>query len=250
MEMKASFRISAGDFSLQAKMDIADRRNGILGASGCGKSMTLKALAGILTPDEGRIELGDRVLFDSRAGINVPARERGIGYLFQNYALFPNMNTEQNIGAGLRGNKKEIRAKVKAIMERLRLTELSGHFPTQMSGGQQQRVALARILVRKPEVILLDEPFSALDYQTRLNVSDHICRIIREQGKTALLVTHDISEAVSMSDRIVVLSRRPATVKAVFDLGELKRLSPMERRDSSLFPGWFNRVWKELDLHG
>ena len=87
MEMKASFRISAGDFSLQAKMDIADRRNGILGASGCGKSMTLKALAGILTPDEGRIELGDRILFDSRAGINVPARERGIGYLFQNYAV-------------------------------------------------------------------------------------------------------------------------------------------------------------------
>ena len=117
MEMKASFRISAGDFSLQAKMDIADRRNGILGASGCGKSMTLKALAGILTPDEGRIELGDRVLFDSRAGINVPARERGIGYLFQNYALFPNMNTEQNIGAGLRGGKREIREKVDEIVK-------------------------------------------------------------------------------------------------------------------------------------
>ena len=191
MEMKASFRISAGDFSLQAKMDIADRRNGILGASGCGKSMTLKALAGILTPDEGRIELGDRVLFDSRAGINVPARERGIGYLFQNYALFPNMNTEQNIGAGLRGNKKEIRAKVKAIMERLRLTELSGHFPTQMSGGQQQRVALARILVRKPEVILLDEPFSALDAYMQDAMQQELMEILSEYDGITVMVSHD-----------------------------------------------------------
>ena len=194
MEMKASFRISAGDFSLQAKMDIADRRNGILGASGCGKSMTLKALAGILTPDEGRIELGDRVLFDSRAGINVPARERGIGYLFQNYALFPNMNTEQNIGAGLRGNKKEIRAKVKAIMERLRLTELSGHFPTQMSGGQQQRVALARILVRM--------------------------EILSEYDGITVMVSHDRDILYRFSEKLFVMGQgcflRTGTVKEIF----------------------------------
>ena len=220
MEMKASFRISAGDFSLQAKMDIADRRNGILGASGCGKSMTLKALAGILTPDEGRIELGDRVLFDSRAGINVPARERGIGYLFQNYALFPNMNTEQNIGAGLRGNKKEIRAKVKAIMERLRLTELSGHFPTQMSGGQQQRVALARILVRKPEVILLDEPFSALDAYMQDAMQQELMEILSEYDGITVMVSHDRDILYRFSEKLFVMGQgcflRTGTVKEIF----------------------------------
>ena len=220
MEMKASFRISAGDFSLQAKMDIADRRNGILGASGCGKSMTLKALAGILTPDEGRIELGDRVLFDSRAGINVPARERGIGYLFQNYALFPNMNTEQNIGAGLRGGKKEIRAKVEAIMERLRLTQLSGHFPSQMSGGQQQRVALARILVRKPKVILLDEPFSALDAYMQDAMQQELMEILSEYDGITVMVSHDRDILYRFSEKLFVMGQgcflRDGTVKEIF----------------------------------
>ena len=220
MEMKASFRISAGDFSLQAKMDIADRRNGILGASGCGKSMTLKALAGILTPDEGRIELGDRVLFDSRAGINVPARERGIGYLFQNYALFPNMNTEQNIGAGLRGGKKEIRAKVEAIMERLRLTQLSGHFPSQMSGGQQQRVALARILVRKPKVILLDEPFSALDAYMQDAMQQELMEILSEYDGITVMVSHDRDILYRFSEKLFVMGQgcflRAGRVKEIF----------------------------------
>jgi NitT/TauT family transport system ATP-binding protein len=112
----------------------------------------------------------------------------------------------------------------------------------------RQRCALIRTLATEPRILLLDEPFSALDYQTRLSVSSDIYRIIREQGKTALLVTHDISEAISMSDRIFVLSRRPAVVKATFDTGELKALPPLERRDNPAFSGYFNLIWKELDL--
>lgn len=113
----------------------------------------------------------------------------------------------------------------------------------------RQRCALIRTLATGPDILLLDEPFSALDYQTRLAVSGDIWRIIRSEGKTALLVTHDISEAVSMSDRVVVLSRRPATVKAVFDMGELRQMDPMKRRENPAFPRYFDAIWKELELH-
>ena len=112
----------------------------------------------------------------------------------------------------------------------------------------RQRCALIRTLATDPDILLLDEPFSALDYQTRLTVSGDIWRIIRSEGKTALLVTHDISEAVSMADRVVVLSRRPATVKKVFDMGQLRQLTPLQRRESPLFSGFFDSIWKELEL--
>ena len=120
--------------------------------------------------------------------------------------------------------------------------------PQQLSGGMRQRCALIRTLATDPDILLLDEPFSALDYQTRLTVSGDIWRIIRSEGKTALLVTHDISEAVSMADRVVVLSRRPATVKKVFDMEQLRQLTPLQRRESPLFSGFFDSIWKELEL--
>ena len=138
---------------------------------------------------------------------------------------------------------------MRALLERYDLADFAHKRPGQLSGGMRQRCALIRTLATDPRILLLDEPFSALDYQTRLSVSDHIYRIIREQGKTALLVTHDIAEAISMSDRIFVLSRRPAVVKAIFDMGTLKTLPPLERRDSPAFSDYFNLIWKELDLH-
>ncbi|MBQ9393699.1 MAG: ABC transporter ATP-binding protein [Oscillospiraceae bacterium] len=216
----------------------------IVGPSGCGKSTLLGAIAGLEPLSSGRI------LLDGRP---IAGPSPLIGFMPQRDQLFPWRTIWDNVTLGLTVRHENTPARcsaVRALLERYGLAEFAHKKPGQLSGGMRQRCALIRTLATGPRILLLDEPFSALDYQTRLNVSDHICRIIREQGKTALLVTHDISEAVSMSDRIVVLSRRPATVKAVFDLGELKRLSPMERRDSSLFPGWFNRVWKELDLHG
>ena len=129
------------------------------------------------------------------------------------------------------------------------LAEFAAKRPAQLSGGMRQRCALIRTLAPDPKVLLLDEPFSALDYQTRLAVSSDIYRIIRREGKTALLVTHDISEAVSMSDRVFVLSRRPAVVKKTFDLSALRRLDPLQRRDDPAFGAVFNAIWKELELH-
>ena len=154
------------------------------------------------------------------------------------------------LGLQIRRDRDDTHRKhVETLLERYGLAEFAEKRPEQLSGGMRQRCALIRTLATDPDILLLDEPFSALDYQTRLAVSGDIWRIIRSEGKTALLVTHDISEAVSMSDRVVVLSRRPAVVKAVFDMGELRQLDPMQRRESPAFPRFFDAIWKELELH-
>lgn len=140
------------------------------------------------------------------------------------------------------------RRNVEGLLKRYGLWEFAAKRPDQLSGGMRQRCALIRTLATQPDILLLDEPFSELDYQTRLAVSGDIWHIIRSEGKTALLVTHDISEAVSMSDRVVVLSRRPATVKAVFDMGELRRMDPLKRRENPAFARYFDAIWKELEL--
>ena len=158
------------EFDLDISFSAGKGCLGILGPSGCGKSMTLKSIAGIVTPDSGRIALqyakgeaaGGRVLYDSALKINEKPQMRRVGYLFQNYALFPNMSVEENIAAGLKGMEKK-KAKVGEMIERFRLTGLEKRYPGQLSGGQQQRVALARILAYEPEALLLDEPFSAMD---------------------------------------------------------------------------------------
>jgi NitT/TauT family transport system ATP-binding protein len=165
--------------------------------------------------------------------------------------LFEWRNIWDNVTLGLTvqgRNTPERQKHVRELLERYDLADFAHKLPCQLSGGMRQRCALIRTLATEPRILLLDEPFSALDYQTRLSVSSDIYRIIREQGKTALLVTHDISEAISMSDRVFVLSRRPAVVKATFDMGELRALPPLERRDSPAFSGYFNLIWKELDL--
>ena len=172
---------------------------GILGASGCGKSMTLKSIAGIVTPDSGRIALqyakgeaaGGRVLYDSALKINEKPQMRRVGYLFQNYALFPNMSVEENIAAGLKGMEKK-KAKVGEMIERFRLTGLEKRYPGQLSGGQQQRVALARMMIGEPEVILLDEPFSALDGYLKDIMQRDMQNFLNEYTGDMILVTHNI----------------------------------------------------------
>ena len=250
MSLLVEIEKQLGNFHLNVRFQAETETLALLGASGCGKSMTLKCIAGIMTPDRGRIVLNGRVLFDSEARIDLPPQQRRVGYLFQNYALFPTMTVEKNILCGIRsGSKAEKNAALTATLHRFRLEGLEKRYPAQLSGGQQQRVALARILCSQPEVILLDEPFSALDYQTRLAVSGDISQIIRREHKTALLVTHDISEAISLSDRIVVLSHRPATVKAIHDLGALRTVPPLERRSRPEFQTLFNQIWEELDVN-
>ena len=158
----------------------------------------------------------------------------------------------ENVMLGLQVRRRdtpENRQRVVALLERYGLAEFAQKRPGQLSGGMRQRCALIRTLAMEPRILLLDEPFSALDYQTRLAVSADIHAILRREGQTALLVTHDISEAISMSDRVFILSRRPATVKAVRDLSELKDLTPLQRRDHPSFHIHFNAVWKELDIH-
>ena len=164
-------------FSLQVRFETGEGLLGILGASGCGKSMTLGCIAGIVRPDKGHIELNGRVLFDSEKKIDLPPQKRKVGYLFQQYALFPHMTVEQNIRAGAHARPKNEREQaVREVLHAFRLEGLENNRPSQLSGGQQQRCALARILVGQPELVLLDEPFSALDaylkWQVELELSD------------------------------------------------------------------------------
>ena len=207
MSLIVDIRKQLGSFRLDASFEAENGVTSLLGASGCGKSMTLKCIAGIEKPDAGHIELDGRVLFDSDKGINLPPQKRLVGYLFQNYALFPNMTVRQNILCGL-NREKDRNAKEQRLRDMLRMLQLEGlehHKPHQLSGGQQQRVALARILVSDPQVLLLDEPFSALDGHLRDALKIELRDLLQRYGREVLMVTHDRTEAYNMSSRIAVM---------------------------------------------
>ena len=176
----------------------------LLGASGCGKSMTLKCIAGIETPDRGRIELNGTTLYDSASRIDLPPQKRRVGYLFQQYALFPNMTVRQNIRCGCR-DRSTADAAVSDIIRTMQLEGLENLRPSALSGGQQQRVALARILVNRPEVLLLDEPFSALDSHLRLQLEQEVRRVTRAFGKPVIFVSHNREEVFRLTDRIALM---------------------------------------------
>ena len=180
-------------FTLHAAFTAGDTATALLGASGCGKSMTLRCIAGIVRPDEGRIVLDGRVLFDSAQGIDLPPQQRNVGLLFQNYALFPNMTVEQNILCALKKEKDPAarRAACAEALRAMRLEELAKRLPGALSGGQQQRAALARILAAKPRILMLDEPFSALDSYLREEVEGEVGSLLAGFAGTALLVTHN-----------------------------------------------------------
>ena len=193
------FRLSV---SFEADQDIL----GILGASGSGKSMTLRCIAGIETPDEGKIILGDRVLYDSEHGINLPCQQRKVGFLFQNYALYPHMTIGKNIEFALNGLSSVQRAeKVSKAIDMMHLEGLENRYPAQLSGGQQQRVALARALVVEPEVLLLDEPFSALDEYLRNQMVNQLITSLGDYTGATLFVTHNMEEAYRVSRNILVI---------------------------------------------
>ena len=193
-------------FTLKVKLESDGSPMGILGASGSGKSMTLRCIAGIQTPDSGRIVVNDKVLFDSEKKINLKPQERKVGYLFQNYALFPTMTVEKNIACGYRGDKSRLQAKVADYIARYQLDGLEKRYPAQLSGGQQQRIAIARALVNEPEILLLDEPLGALDLKMRQEMQIELKAMHDKLGITFIYVTHDQEEALTMSDKIVVMS--------------------------------------------
>ena len=246
--LHAAFVYQSPDGEVEALRDVSfDVQEGefcsIVGPSGCGKSTLLSALAGLERLSGGSLELdGEPVCGPSRKVGFMPQRDQ----LFEWRSIWGNVT----LGLTVRGeNTPQRQAHVRELLERYGLADFAQKRPSQLSGGMRQRCALIRTLAAQPKVLLLDEPFSALDYQTRLAVSADIYRIIRQEGKTALLVTHDISEAISRSDRGVVLSHRPAVVKSIHRLTQLQGVPPLQRRDHPAFAGYFKSIWKELEVH-
>lgn len=217
----------------------------LVGPSGCGKSTLLSIVSGLLK------QSGGEVLID---GEKVEGVSSKIGYMLQKDNLLEWRTIYGNVILGLeiRGElNAESRSYADELLKTYGLYEFKDKYPAQLSGGMRQRAALIRTLVTKPDILLLDEAFSALDYQTRLAVGDDVYRIIKKENKTVLMVTHDIPEAISMSDRIVVLTKRPAVIKAIHEINfeNLKERTPLECRKQESFSSYFNDIWKELDVH-
>ena len=214
----------------------------IVGPSGCGKSTLLSIIAGLLTPERGLIKINGKYLKESTTNV---------GYMLQHDELFEWRTIYNNVILGLEVQHMltaRTRERAHELLDIYGLKQFSASRPSELSGGMRQRAALIRTLVLEPDILLLDEPFSSLDYQTRLGVGDDIGQIIRREKKAALLVTHDLSEAISLADRVIVLSGRPAsirqTIPLIFDLTED---TPMNRRGAPEFKTYFNLIWKELN---
>jgi len=212
----------------------------IIGPSGCGKTTILSLIAGLIEPSGGKIILD---------GEEVGKCNTNLGYMLQKDQLFAWRTIEKNILLPLeiqRKNTAENKEFAQVLLKKYGLDDFKRNYPDQLSGGMRQRAALIRTLVSNPKLLLLDEPFSALDYQTRLTVCDDVYKIIKAEGKTAVLVTHDISEAISMSDKIIVLTARPAQVKSIFR-PELDGDTPIRKRESKDFGILFEKIWRELN---
>lgn len=196
-----------GEFQLKSQFSAQNEILGILGSSGCGKSMTLKCIAGIITPNEGEIILNDKILFSSKKKINLPPQQRNIGLMFQSYALFPNMTVEKNIGIGING-KNEFQKKkiIDYYLDILKITDYKNKYPSQLSGGQQQRVALARMMAKNPDILMLDEPFSALDTDLRFLIETEFLKILKNYNKTVIYVSHSIDEVYTYCDKASIMS--------------------------------------------
>lgn len=207
MSLEVSIRKRFDAFSLDVDFRVGNETLGFLGASGCGKSLTMRCIAGIERPDEGRIVVNDRVFYDSEAGINLSPQERKTALLFQDYKLFPNLTVEQNVGAGIgkEADKEQRQRMIAAELKRFGLEGFERRYPSQLSGGQQQRVALARMLAAKPGILMLDEPFSALDAHLKGVLEQNLVSLFDAFEGTILYVSHDIDEAVRFCDRIAVV---------------------------------------------
>ncbi len=223
MSLIVDIRKKLGSFCLSSALEAERGVTGILGPSGCGKSMTLKCIAGIERPDSGHIELDGTVLYDSERGIDLPPQQRRVGYLFQSYALFPNMTLMQNMLCGLR-NRSDAKEPQREAMEMIAAMGLEGlekHRPYQLSGGQQQRAALGRILINRPNLLMLDEPFSALDAYLRERLQRDMQEFIKDYGGPVLMVTHSRDEAYRLCGSIAVMEKgslaRPRKTAELFD---------------------------------
>ena len=212
----------------------------IVGPSGCGKTTILSILAGLLKPSGGNVLVN---------GETPKTKDSNCGYMFQRDNLLPWRTIEKNVLIGLEiqgKNTPENKARALSLLDKYGLGDFKRKRPDELSGGMRQRVALIRTLALNPSILLLDEPFSALDYQTRLNVCDDVANIIKAEKKTAILVTHDLQEAISMSDRIFVLTKRPANIKSIHNVNFDKSLTPFEKRQTLEAEKLFNTLWEEI----
>ena len=242
-DISLSYQTKEGEVLALKNVNFSVKKNefvSIVGPSGCGKTTILSLISGLLKSTTGEVLLdGEHI-----------SKDMSIGYMFQRDNLFPWRTIYKNVTIGLelkhKKKDKESIQHVDALLKKYGLYEFKNHYPSQLSGGMRQRAALIRTLCLKPKILLLDEPFSALDYQTKLSVCDDVHSIIKREHQTAILVTHDISEAISVSDRIIVLSKRPATVKCVQKIELDENISPLKRRESPLFPKYFDLIYREL----
>lgn len=230
-DISKTFFSSKGELKVLSKIDFEIKKNEIValvGPSGCGKSTILNIISGLDTPSEGSIQMNGK-----------------IGYMFQKDTLLPWRNVLDNIYLGLEIRKIKTKENIdyaNKLIDKYNLSNFKKHFPNELSGGMKQRVSLIRTLSLKPDLLLLDEPFSQLDAQTKLIVQEDVYSIIRKEHLSALIVTHDISEAIALSDRVVILSNRPTYIKEIIDI-EDNNLSPSERRKATSFPYYFNKVF-------
>lgn len=231
MSIKVQIQRKLDSFLLDISFQSECRRIGILGASGCGKSMTLKSIAGIETPDQGHIEAEGRTLFDRADRINLKPQKRNVGYVFQNYALFPTMTVEKNIAAGLKGSRQENEVRVREMVKKFQLQGLEKRLPGQLSGGQQQRVALARIMAYEPDVILLDEPFSALDMYLKDRLQQELMDMLADYRGTVIMVSHNRDELYRFSEELLIIDQ--GHIAAAGETKELFR-NPVSREAARL----------------
>ena len=209
----------------------------IVGPSGCGKSTILSILSGLIPPSAGNISIKENY---------------HIAYMLQEDSLLPYLTILDNCLLGLKIRKElneDNKKYVIHLLETYGLGDFINQYPANLSGGMRQRCALIRTLALKPDILLLDEATSALDYQTSLAISDDIYKIIKSEGKTAVMVTHDISQAISMSDRIIVLSKRPAHIKSIYSIQYEKKATPFENRKQKEFSNYYEKIWRDLDVH-
>lgn len=220
-----SFSIDRGDFI------------SIVGPSGCGKSTILSILSGLINKSSGEININKNIT---------------MAYMLQDDCLLPFKTILENCLIGLEINKKlnnENKEYVINLLNTYGLGDFLNSYPNNLSGGMRQRVALIRTLAMNPDILLLDEALSALDYQSRLAISDDLYKIIKQEGKTAIMVTHDIGEAISMSNKVIVLTKRPAKVKNIYEIKYSNRSTPMNNRNSKEFSKYFDLIWRDLDVH-
>ncbi len=208
----------------------------LIGPSGCGKSTILSIIGNLDEKSSGIIKFKNKDI--------------KVGYMFQEDLLFPWLTVYENTVLGLKIKKElneENKRYVNDLLEKYGLIEFKNNYPKELSGGMRQRVALIRTLALKPDILLLDEPFSALDYHTRIEISDDVYKIIKKEGKTAIMVTHDIQEAIAMSDKVIVLSKRPAKIKRIYDIVLENKKIPSKNRNDKNFSNYYEKIWKDFD---